>query len=100
MALEILKIELITDKEKELIGYLSDRQYEIFECLSKGMTPGEISRIPGKICSVKTIETHVFHLKEKLKTPNIHKLRHLATRFFIYLDNKKLSRVVTPPPKT
>jgi DNA-binding NarL/FixJ family response regulator len=44
---------------------LSDREFEVFQCLGEGLSTREISRRLN--LSVKTIGTHRQHIKEKLK---------------------------------
>lgn len=50
------------------IEQLSDRELEVFRLIGKGFSTSETA---GQLCiSVKTIETHREHIKDKLKLPN------------------------------
>ena len=50
------------------IERLSDRELEVFRHIGKGFRSSEIAE---QLCiSVKTIETHREHIKDKLKLPN------------------------------
>ena len=46
-------------------GELTDREFEVFQCLGQGMTSREIGE--QLHMSVKTVETHRRHVREKLK---------------------------------
>jgi DNA-binding NarL/FixJ family response regulator len=48
-----------------LLGQLTDREFHVFQCLGQGMTSREIGL--QLHMSVKTVETHRRHLREKLK---------------------------------
>ena len=54
------------------IDLLSIKETEIFFYLADGMTIGEIAVKENR--SVKTIESHVCKIREKLKIPSLHKL--------------------------
>ncbi len=62
------------------VGKLSDREFEIFELIGKGLGTTEISK---KIfLSIKTIETYKEHLKLKLNVKNASELRQLAIQWY------------------
>ncbi len=60
---------------------LSDRELEVFGLLGRGMGTRDIA---DKLCvSVKTIESHREHIKEKLKLKNANELVQHATQWVI-----------------
>jgi DNA-binding NarL/FixJ family response regulator len=54
------------------LGQLSDRELEVFEMIGRGLKTGEISR--RLHVSVKTVQTHRSHIKDKLGLPDSAKL--------------------------
>jgi len=62
--------------ETTLIRKLSDREFQVFSCMGKGMGTAEIAN-KFKI-STKTIDTHKEHIKLKLHCDSSHDLRRLA----------------------
>jgi DNA-binding NarL/FixJ family response regulator len=60
------------------VDRLSDREYEVFGLIGRGVGPSEIARRLG--VSVKTVETHREHIKQKLKLPNGRELLRAAMR--------------------
>jgi DNA-binding NarL/FixJ family response regulator len=70
-------------KENELtpMERLSDRELEVFEMLGRGLNTREIAE---KLClSIKTVETHREHIKEKLGISDATKLIQQATHWVI-----------------
>ena len=61
------------------IERLSDRELEVFRHIGKGFSSSEIA---AQLCiSVKTIETHREHIKDKLKLPNKGELLRYAVEW-------------------
>jgi DNA-binding NarL/FixJ family response regulator len=58
------------------LSRLSDREFEVFRMMGKGVGPKEIAARLG--LSVKTIETYQDHLKRKLQAPSGRELLRLA----------------------
>src|SRR4051812_4411112 len=58
------------------VSRLSDREFEVFRLIGRGVGPGEIAARLG--LSVKTVESHREHIKEKLKLPNGRELLRAA----------------------
>jgi DNA-binding NarL/FixJ family response regulator len=50
------------------VARLSDREFEVFRLIGRGVGPGEIAARLG--LSVKTVESHRERIKEKLNLPN------------------------------
>lgn len=61
------------------VDRLSDRQLEVFELIGRGQTVSAIAKQLS--LSVKTVETHRAHIKEKLGIPNATKLIQIATNW-------------------
>lgn len=60
---------------------LSDRELEVFELLGRGISTRDIA---DRLCvSIKTIESHREHIKEKLKLKNANELVQHATQWVI-----------------
>jgi DNA-binding NarL/FixJ family response regulator len=58
---------------------LSDREFEVFEMIGRGMAMREIAK--ALHLSVKTVETHRTHIKEKLNIPTALELIRHATQW-------------------
>lgn len=58
------------------ISRLSDREFEVFRMIGRGLGPSEIARQLG--VSVKTVETHREHIKRKLRLANGRELARAA----------------------
>lgn len=64
------------DFAKPIIANLSNRELEVFQLLGEGLKTGEIA---GKLnLSIKTIETHLAHIRKKLHTKNTRDLLALS----------------------
>jgi DNA-binding NarL/FixJ family response regulator len=50
--------------DNTLLGLLTDREFEVFQAISQGLTTGEIGRRLSM--SGKTVETHRLHIRDKL----------------------------------
>src|SRR6266571_7087040 len=61
------------------VALLTDREFEIFELISKGHEVREISQALG--VSPKTVETHRTNIKEKLKLKNSRQVTRLAVQW-------------------
>lgn len=66
-------------REKSPIRRLSDRELEIFELIGRGLKTGEIAR--RLHLSVKTVQTHRAHIKEKLHLSDSAKLAVRAAKW-------------------
>jgi DNA-binding NarL/FixJ family response regulator len=72
-------INLRVPKAPSLLDTLSDREFQIFRMIADGVGPTEIaSRLH---VSVKTIETHREHIKEKLGVKSGAELRRFASQW-------------------
>jgi len=60
------------------VQLLSDREFEVFRLIGRGLGPSEIARHLN--VSVKTVETHREHIKKKLKLGNGRELTRAAMR--------------------
>jgi DNA-binding NarL/FixJ family response regulator len=58
------------------VSRLSDREFEVFRMIGRGLGPSEIARQLG--VSVKTVETHREHIKRKLRLANGRELARAA----------------------
>ncbi|MGC2062168.1 MAG: response regulator transcription factor [Thermodesulfovibrionales bacterium] len=67
-------------KESETpMAILSNREVEVFQLLGQGIRPPQIAE---KMClSVKTVHTHIEHIKKKLCLPGLHELLVYASRW-------------------
>lgn len=63
------------------IATLSDRELQVFELISRGLTTREIAS--KLLLSIKTIETHRDHIRMKLKLKNSTELIHHAVQWFL-----------------
>ena len=63
------------------IASLSDRELQVFELISRGLTTREIAS--KLLLSIKTIETHRDHIRMKLKLKNSTELIHHAVQWFL-----------------
>jgi DNA-binding NarL/FixJ family response regulator len=63
------------------ISSLSDRELQVFELISRGLTTREIAS--KLLLSIKTIETHRDHIRMKLKLKNSTELIHHAVQWFL-----------------
>ncbi|MFB3891701.1 MAG: LuxR C-terminal-related transcriptional regulator [Phycisphaerae bacterium] len=61
---------------------LTDREYEVFECIGKGMTVRQIAEKLHR--STKTVEAHREHIKKKLKLENTTELVRRAIHWVEY----------------
>jgi len=62
-----------------VVGRLTDREFEVFQCLGQGMTSREIGA--ELRMGVKTVETHRRHVREKLKLRTGPELIRFAVRW-------------------
>ncbi len=67
--------------EESPIATLSDRELQVFELISRGLTTREIAS--KLLLSIKTIETHRDHIRMKLKLKNSTELIHHAVQWFL-----------------
>ncbi|MCA1962544.1 MAG: helix-turn-helix transcriptional regulator, partial [Prosthecobacter sp.] len=61
------------------VSTLSDRGFEVYRLLGQGREPHEISQILH--ISIKTVDTHRMHIRQKLGLRNATELIHHATRW-------------------
>lgn len=61
------------------VYHLSDRELEVFELIGRGRTAAEIAKLLK--LSVKTVETHRGHIKQKLKLRNAAELMQHAVNW-------------------
>jgi len=81
MVNRMLQSPVQEDTEESPIASLSDRELQVFELISRGLTTREIA---GKLLlSIKTIETHRDHIRMKLKLKNSTELIHHAVQWFL-----------------
>ena len=67
------------DPDASPMKRLSDRELEVFEMIGRGLPMREIAK--ALHLSVKTVETHRAHIKEKLDIPTALQLVHHATQW-------------------
>jgi DNA-binding NarL/FixJ family response regulator len=60
---------------------LTDREFEVLGLIGQGKEPNEIARLLH--LSIKTVDTHRGHIKEKLGLRNGTELIHYATRWVV-----------------
>jgi DNA-binding NarL/FixJ family response regulator len=61
------------------VSTLSDREFEVYRLLGQGKEPHEIAR--ALHLSIKTVDTHRMHIRQKLGLRNATELIHHATRW-------------------
>ena len=61
------------------VSTLTDREFEVYRLLGHGKEPLEIAR--SLHLSVKTVDTHRMHIRQKLGLKNATELIHHATRW-------------------
>jgi DNA-binding NarL/FixJ family response regulator len=61
------------------VSSLTDREFEVYRLLGQGKEPHEIARILH--LSIKTVDTHRAHIRQKLGLKNATELIHHATRW-------------------
>lgn len=70
-----------TTDEVVRLGSLSPREREIARWIAEGFSDREITRMPGRHCSIKTVSTTKEHIREKL---GMVRMNHVAIcRLFI-----------------
>jgi DNA-binding NarL/FixJ family response regulator len=62
-----------------LLNKLSDREFQVFELVGRGLATREIAQTLG--VGVKTVETHRHRIKEKLGFKAAHEVVHFAIRW-------------------
>lgn len=66
-------------RQHDLLRELTDREFEVFQLIGQGISSSDIGR---RLCiSVKTVETHRIHLKQKLKLNTSTELTSHAVRW-------------------
>ena len=85
---DLLKRLLTTARNGEdpVVGRLSDRELQVFQLIAEGLGTQEIAE--RLHLSVKTIETHQAHIREKLDLKDARKLYQYAIRWGIGQDHK------------
>ena len=61
------------------VSTLTDREFEVYRLLGQGKEPHEIAR--ALHLSIKTVDTHRMHIRQKLSLRNATELIHHATRW-------------------
>ncbi|MDI1311820.1 response regulator transcription factor [Prosthecobacter sp.] len=61
------------------VSTLTDREFEVYRLLGQGKEPHEIARMLH--LSIKTVDTHRMHIRQKLSIRNATELIHHATRW-------------------
>ena len=61
------------------VSTLTDREFEIYRLLGQGKEPHDIARVLH--LSIKTVDTHRMHIRQKLGLRNATELIHHATRW-------------------
>ena len=61
------------------VSALTDREFEVYRLLGQGKEPHEIARTLH--LSIKTVDTHRAHIRQKLGLRNATELIHHATRW-------------------
>lgn len=67
------------NRERGGLTQLTDREFEIFRLIGSGSEPHEIARTLH--LSIKTVDTHRAHIRQKLGLKNATELIHHATRW-------------------
>jgi DNA-binding NarL/FixJ family response regulator len=67
--------------EKRNIDSLSNRELQVFELIGQGVPSGQIASQLN--LSIKTIETHQAHIKQKLGLSSAHELNQRAIRWIM-----------------
>lgn len=80
MSARILENVAGQHSRQSAVGRLSDRELEVFRLLGQGRNTVEIAE--DLHLSVKTVETHRAHIKEKLTLKNMSELISYASRWF------------------
>ena len=62
------------------VALLSDCEFRVFKFMGQGAKTADIALEIG--CAMKTVESHVAHIREKLGLDGLVALRWYATRFF------------------
>lgn len=83
----------MTKEEQEnilkIIPRLSHREYQVFMWAGDGKSVKEMSVVPGHHCSVKSIDTHMAHIKQKFGFTGYGaslKVREYAARYRALVD--------------
>ena len=68
-----------TSNSSSSLEHLSDRELQIFKLIGKGHDLRKIAK--ALYLSVKTVETHCAHIKEKLSLKSANELMHFAIKW-------------------
>src|SRR5690242_11005165 len=82
--------EILSEEILNRIFALSPREMITFRAIGQGLATKELASIDGYKCSIKTIETHIAHMRQKLESSGISHLRMLATRFIVHCEVNNL----------
>lgn len=69
------------DSQLDPVGNLSDKEFEVFQSVGKGLSSREIAR--NMNLSKNTIESHKRHIKEKLRLKGAHDLIKFSSQWSI-----------------
>ena len=83
--------------EFDMVLNLSEKEYEVFLRLGAGERAVDIARDLGK--SVKTVETQVQKIKDKVGIDGLSYLRTFATRYVVFMDSQSIHRIPVKNPK-
>jgi DNA-binding NarL/FixJ family response regulator len=73
-------------QDYSIVTYLSDREIEIFEKLGEGLKSSEIAE--QLFLSIKTVDSHLHHIKQKL---NLETMNQLICRAAVWVSEQKKS---------
>lgn len=67
------------------IKSLSERQMTIFTAYTNGLSSKEIACIKGQVCAIKTVESHLAQIKDRLGVDSCRMLLRVGIEFELYL---------------
>ena len=86
---------MITKEIIEDIERLSVIEFRVFKHLGDGLKTKEIAGVKGYVVSVKTIETHIAHIKDKLSNKEnrltVGQIRILAGQYNLLVSQGKIT---------
>jgi DNA-binding CsgD family transcriptional regulator len=84
--------EALDSSQEQLVERLTRREREIFDLIGAGKTPSQIARQLG--LSIKTVDTHRLHMKEKLFCETTADVAKFATIWRMYAEEGRPSEDV------
>lgn len=76
----------------ERILLLSDQEFRIFELLGAGYKSSEIAEAKGHKLSIKTVETYLMNIRDKLEIENVYQVRTFASKYAQLCETTNLKR--------